>query len=76
MVRSIPCRTSGSQKCMGANPNFIARAIVIMFVCNGRSSVICHWFVNHAFVVAEKRMSAEAIAWVRKYFIVASVDRG
>ena len=24
----IPCMTSGSQKCIGARPNFIAKAIV------------------------------------------------
>lgn len=28
VFRSSPCRTSGSQKCIGARPNFRARAIV------------------------------------------------
>lgn len=28
VVRSRPCSTSGSQKCIGASPSFIARASV------------------------------------------------
>lgn len=35
VVRSKPCRTSGSQKCMGAKPSFRARAIITIVAAAG-----------------------------------------
>lgn len=73
----VPCSTSGNQKCRGARPSFMDRAIVSM--------VQAGWFVSwemshvpvcHAFVVLANSSKAEAAAWVRKYLVVASVERG
>lgn len=77
VVRLSPWRTSGSQKCRGARPIFSARAIErsvadVWLVI----SVKPHWPVSQAFVVAANRRRAEAVACVRKYFVVASVARG
>lgn len=35
-----------------------------------------HWPVSQALVVLAKRSTAAAVAWVRKYFVVASTARG
>lgn len=35
-----------------------------------------HCPVNHAFVVQAKRIVVAAVAWVRKYLVVASTARG
>lgn len=40
------------------------------------SRVMPHSPVFQAFMVAENRMSADAVAWVRKYFVAASMARG
>lgn len=37
---------------------------------------ISHWPVSQAFVVLAKRSMAAAVAWARKYFVVASTARG
>jgi len=73
----VPCVTSGSQKWNGAAAIFIIRASVISvvdvwFVV----SVISHWEVSIAFIVAANIMVIDANVWVRKYFVAASVDRG
>lgn len=77
MVRSRPCSTSGSQAWAGARPSFNARAVVA--IARGRGCDICsisHWPENHAFVVLAKRSVAAAVAWARKYLVVASIARG
>ena len=77
VVRVDPCITSGSQKWAGAAPIFIARAVIIrvedslLFSC-----VMSHEPVCQAFRVLESKISAEAVACVKKYFVAASVDRG
>lgn len=73
----VPCVTSGSQKWNGAAAIFIIRAsvinvVVVWFVI----SVISHWVVSMAFIVAANIMVMEAKVCVRKYFVAASVDRG
>lgn len=35
-----------------------------------------HWPVSHALVVLANRRVAAPVAWVRKYFMVASTARG
>lgn len=63
VVRVNPWRTSGSQKCIGANPNLIARAIVIVEAGKGcESSRIFHSPVIQALVVLANRIIAAAVA--------------
>lgn len=77
VVRLSPWRTSGSQKCIGASPNLIARAMVIVEAGRGwESSRIFHSPVIQALVVLANRIMAAAVACVRKYFVVASTPRG
>lgn len=77
VVKFSPCRTSGSQKCMGTRPIFKAKASVISVAEVGESmSVMFHCPVIQAFVVPANRRSAEAVACVRKYLVVASTARG
>lgn len=77
MSRLSPWSTSGSQKCMGAIPIFNARAIERSVAEPGLIiSLIIHWPVSQAFIVPANRTRAEAVACVRKYFVVASVARG
>ena len=76
-MRSNPWSTSGSQACTGAKPIFSASAMIIIVV--GRGCVICsilHCPVNQALVVLANRSIAAAVAWVRKYLVVASTARG
>lgn len=75
--RSSPCSTSGSQKCIGARPIFNARAVIVIVEAMGWDKLLMsHSPVIHAFVVAANRIIAAAVAWVRKYFVVASIARG
>ena len=77
VVRSRPCRTSGSQKWAGASPTFSARAIVTAVAGNGWESCrIFHSPVIQALVVLANRIMAAAVACVRKYLVVASTARG
>lgn len=63
VVRVNPWRTSGSQKCMGANPNLIARAMVIVEAGRGcDSSRMFHSPVIQALVVLANRIMAAAVA--------------
>lgn len=72
-----PCRTSGSQKCIGARPSFIARAMVRSVFAVGLVMLVMSQVpVCQAFVVLANRIVAEAAACVRKYFVAASVARG
>ena len=77
VVRSSPCRTSGSQKWAGAKPILSARAMLISATAVGSESwAMFHVPVTHAFVVLANRIMAAAVACVRKYFVVASTARG
>lgn len=63
--------------CRGARPIFSARATVMRVRGMGwESSLIAHCPVNHAFVELANRIIAAAVAWVRKYLVEASTDRG
>lgn len=77
VVRSKPCRTSGSHVCSGASPIF--KAMAIMIIVDGTGWVICcssHCPVSHALVVLANNNIAAAVACVRKYLVVASTARG
>lgn len=75
--RSNPCRTSGIQKCMGANPILSAKAVMIIVLAMGFDMLLMsHCPVIQAFVVLANRIMAAAVAWVKKYFVVASTARG
>lgn len=73
MFHEIPLITSGSQKCRGAAPIFIRRAefsiVAIMFGLSNKFEVL-----RLAIKMIEKIRIAEAIAWVIKYFRVASAE--
>lgn len=75
--RVMPWSTSGYQACTGASPSFIARAISINRA-TGREVGwrIDHWPEVQALSVLANRIVAAAAAWVRKYFVAASVARG
>lgn len=75
--RSRPCSTSGIQKCIGANPILSARAVITIVLAIGLNILfISHWPVIQAFVVLANKIIAAAVAWVKKYFVVASTARG
>ena len=77
VVRSSPCRTSGSHVWRGARPIFRARAMII--IVEGTGCDICcssHSPVSQALVVLAKSNIAAAVACVRKYLVVASTARG
>lgn len=77
VVRSRPWSTSGSQKCIGASPIFMARAIVsVVSAVWLVISVRLHSPVVQAFMVLVNKIMVEAVACVRKYFVVASTARG
>lgn len=77
VVRSRPWSTSGSHEWRGARPILSARARVIMVVGKGCDIWrMSHCPVSHALVVAANSSMAAAVAWVRKYFVVASTARG
>lgn len=63
VVRSSPCRTSGSHVWNGASPTFRARAIVI--IATGRGWAICwisHCPESQAFIVLANKSIAAAAA--------------
>lgn len=75
--RSSPCRTSGIQKCTGASPILSARAAINIVLERGSDRLLMlHSPVIQALVVLANRIIAAAVAWVRKYFVVASTARG
>lgn len=76
MGREIPWRTSGIQKCKGARPSFIMRAIDKIFTGKSVRELRFHSPVCHALIRLENKTKAEAAAWVRKYFVAASMARG
>lgn len=76
-ISGIPWVTSGTQKWNGDSPSFIVRAIVIMIDAVGLINfMIDQWPVCNRLVIAAIMRSIDAVAWVRKYFVAASVDRG
>lgn len=72
----VPCDTSGSQKWNGAAAIFIIRAKVMIVAAGLDERCISQFDVFRAFIVAENRRAVEAIVWVRKYLVAASVARG
>ena len=75
--RGIPCVTSGTQKWNGAIPSFMARAIVISIEAAGLNSFITvHWPENIKFMIIAIINNIEAVDWVIKYLVDASVARG
>ena len=77
VVRSRPCRTSGSQVWSGVSPTLRAMAIVIMVMGMGWESwLISHTPENQALVVLAKSRAVAAVDWARKYLAVASTARG
>lgn len=62
---------------MGANPILSAKAAMIIVLAIGLEILsMLHWPVIQALVVLANRITAAAVAWVRKYFVVASTARG
>lgn len=75
--KSNPCRTSGIQKCIGASPILSARAAVNIVLATGLERLLMvHSPVSQAFVVLANKIIAAAVAWVKKYLVVASTARG
>ena len=75
--RGMPCVTSGTQKWNGAIPNFIVRAIVMNIDATGLNSFITvHWPENIKLIITAIISSIEAVDWVKKYLVAASVARG
>ena len=73
----MPCVTSGTQKWNGAIPNFMARAIVMSINATGLNSFITvHWPENIRLIIMAIISSIEAIDWVKKYLVDASVAHG
>lgn len=75
--RGVPCVTSGTQKWKGASPSFMARAMVRIIEDVGLIMfVTVHWPEDIRLIVIARRRSMDAVAWVRKYLVAASVERG
>lgn len=75
--RGMPCVTSGTQKWNGAIPSFIVRAIVMNIDATGLNSFITvHWPENIRLIIMAIISSIEAVDWVKKYLVAASVARG
>lgn len=75
--RGMPCVTSGTQKWNGAIPSFIVRAIVMNIDATGLNSFITvHWPENIRLIITAIISSIEAVDWVKKYLVAASVARG
>ena len=75
--RGIPCVTSVTQKWNGAIPSFMVRAIVMSIEATGLNSFITvHWPENIRLMMTAIINSIEAVDWVKKYLVDASVARG
>jgi len=75
--RGMPCVTSGTQKWNGASPSFMARAIVMSIEATGLNSFITvHWPENIRLMMMAIINSIEAVDWVKKYLVDASVAHG
>lgn len=76
-VSEIPCVTSGTQKWNGVSPSFMARAEVMMMDAVGlKTFVIVHWLEYIRLMMIAIMRSMDAVAWVRKYLVEASMARG
>lgn len=73
----IPCVTSGTQKWKGDSPSFMARAKVIIREAVGFSMLVTvHWPECSRLIIMASISSMDAVAWVRKYLVEASMARG
>jgi hypothetical protein len=69
--------TSGTQKWNGERPNFIVIARVRMVDAVGFIMfVMVHWPEYNRLIITANIKSIDAVAWVRKYLVAASVERG
>lgn len=69
--------TSGTQKWKGDSPGIIARAILIIVAAVGLNIfVTVHRLEYSKLMIIAIISSMEAVAWVRKYFVAASIARG
>lgn len=76
-VSETPCVTSGTQKWKGAIPNFIIMAdVIIMDVVELDIFITDHCPEYIRLIIMASISSIEAVAWVKKYFVAASIDRG
>lgn len=75
--RGTPCVTSGTQKWNGESPSFIVKARVRMVDAVGFIMfVMVHWPEYKRLMITASIRSMDAVAWVRKYLVAASVERG
>lgn len=75
--RGIPCVTSGTQKWNGAIPSFMVRAIVMSIDATGLNNFITvHWPEYIRLIITAIISNIEAVDWVKKYLVDASVARG
>lgn len=73
----MPCVTSGTQKWNGDSPSFMVRARVIMSEAVGSMMfVTVHWPEYRRLRMMASISSIDAVAWVRKYLVEASMARG
>lgn len=73
----MPCVTSGSHEWKAASPSLITREIKVSV----RMVLLASGWNNLSprclkFIMIGSRRTIEAVTWVRKYFVAASVDRG
>lgn len=69
--------TSGTQKWNGERPSFIVIDRVRIVDAVGLIMfVIVHWPEYNRLMITASIKSIDAVAWVRKYLVAASVERG
>ena len=72
-----PCVTSGTQKWNEALPSFMVRAIVMSMDAVGLDNfIMVHWPENIKLMIMAIISNIEAVDWVRKYLVDASVAHG
>ena len=75
--KEMPCATFGTQKWNGAIPSFMVRAIVMSMDAVGLSNFITvHWPENIKLMIMAIISNIEAVDWVRKYLVDASLAHG
>lgn len=76
-IREIPWVTSGTHRWNGARPIFMDNAIVnIRDEIELYELVKVHWPVFMKLMIDPIIRIIDAVAWIKKYFDAASVDRG
>lgn len=70
-VHLNPSITSGNQKCIGAAPNFVSNAVLIIVINVKFTRGLINSSVDNNIITAVNKIS-EAMACVIKYFIAAS----